>query len=72
MIPKIIPKCFIINIFLVSCDFIHNFLCSVGSGASFGVGLVVKISAQFFIGNNLLSNLLRTFSLVLKSNPKLF
>ena len=51
-------------------------MCLVESGASSGVGYSVgshlEILSKFFIGHNLLLNLLRNFSLALKDNPKLF
>ena len=40
----------------------------VDSVATFGVGILYK----FFIGNNLLLKLLRTFSLGVNNDPKLF
>ena len=50
-------------------------MCLVGSVASSGVGsrvgLRVGILSKFFIVNNLLLKLLRTFSLALNDNPKL-
>ena len=54
------------------CNFNQDFLCFFGSGASSGVGSRVKILFRFFIGNNMLLKLLRTFSLALKSNTKLY
>ena len=52
------------------------FLCLVGSIAGFVVGsdLVscIRISPKFFIWNNMLLKLLRTVSLSLNTNPKLF
>ena len=47
-------------------------LAAPGSVAGPGVGSRLGISSIFFIGNNLLLKLLRTFSLVLNNNPKLF
>ena len=59
-------------------------MCLVGvvSVAGFGIGSVatsgsvagsrVGISSKFFIGNNLLLKLLRTYSLALNNNPKLY
>ena len=43
-----------------------------GSVAGSGVGSRVGVLFKFFSGNNLLLNLLRTFSLALNDNPKLF
>ena len=43
-----------------------------GSVASSGVGSPVGILSKIFIGNNLLLKLLRTFSLAVNYNPKLF
>ena len=45
---------------------------AVGSVATSGVGSRVGILSEFFIGSDLLLKLLRTFSLALKNNPKLF
>ena len=48
----------------------------IGYVASSGVGSPVVsrvgIVSKFFIGNNLLLKLLKTFSLTLNNNPKLF
>ena len=64
------------------CSFNLDFLClvGVGSGSAFGVGsaavsgvgLRVGYLSKFFMGNNLLLKLLRTFSLGLNDNPMLF
>ena len=43
-----------------------------GSAAGSGVGWHVGILSTFFIENNQLLKLLRTFSLALNNNPKLF
>ena len=43
-----------------------------GSVASSGVGSPVGILSKIFLGNNLLLKLLRTFSLAVNYNPKLF
>ena len=43
-----------------------------GSVASSGVGSSVEISSIFFVGNNLMLKLLRTFSLALSNNTKSF
>ena len=43
-----------------------------GSAALSGAGSRAKVSFEFFIGNNLLLKLLRTFFLALNNNPKLF
>ena len=48
------------------------FFYLVGSAAGSGFGLRVGIFSKFFIGNNLLLKLLRTLSLALNNNPKLF
>ena len=51
-------------------------VASVGSVATSGVGSAagsgVGILSKFFLRNNLLLKLLRTFSLILNNNPKLF
>ena len=55
-----------------------NFVATSGSVAVSGfvdgpsVGSCVGILCKFFIGNNLLLKVLRTFSLALNTNPKLF
>ena len=54
------------------CNFNLDFFCLVGSVSSFGVDSRVGILSKFFIGNSLLLKLLRTFSLALNNNPKLF
>ena len=43
-----------------------------GSAALSGAGSRAKVSFEFFIGNNLLLKLLRTFFLALNNNTKLF
>ena len=43
-----------------------------GSVAGSGVGSSVEISSIFFVGNNLMLKLLRTFSLALSNNTKSF
>ena len=43
-----------------------------GSAVGSVVGWLVGILSNFFIGNNLPLKLLRTFSLALNNNPKLF
>ena len=51
------------------------FVCSVATAVSVagcGVGSLVGILSGFFIGNNLLLIVLRTFSIALNNNPKLF
>ena len=48
-----------------------SFITSVSAAGS-GVVSRVKILCNFFIGNNRLLKLLRTFSLALNSNPMLF
>ena len=53
------------------CNFNLDFLCLVGIGANFGASTCVENLSKFFIVNNLLLKL-RTLSLVLKNNPKLF
>ena len=55
------------------CNFNLNFSCLVGVdfAVCFGVGSPVGILSNFFIGNNLLLKLLKTFSLELSNNPKL-
>ena len=56
-----------IILFIISCcNFYLDFLCLVNSGASFGVGSFIEILSKFFIKNNLLLMLLRTFSHALK------
>ena len=72
----------IISLINSCCNFDLYFLClfGVGSVTGFGVGSAagscirshVGILSKFFIGNNLLLKLLRTFSLALNNNPKLF
>ena len=56
------------------CNFHLDFLFLVGvfSAAGSAAGSCVRIVSKFFIGNNLLLKLLRTFSLALNNNPKLF
>ena len=44
---------------------------AAGSATGSGVGSRVGILSKFFIGNNLLLKLLRTFSLALNNNPKI-
>ena len=53
-------------------DILHLAFSFVGSVATSGsvVGSRVGILSEFFIGNNLLLKLLRTFSLALNKNPK--
>ena len=63
--------------FINSCwNFTLDFLCLVGSFASSavgsGVGFHLRVLSNFFLQNSLLLNLLRTFSLELNNNPKLF
>ena len=43
-----------------------------GSATTSGVGLCIGFLSNFFMENNLLSNLLTTFSFALKNNTKLF
>ena len=66
---------------LINSNYILNlhFLYLVGSAASFagcvaisGVGWRAGILSTFLIGNNLLLKILKTFSLALKNNLKLF
>ena len=77
---NIIPKYLVIYIFLPAissfinsyCNFDLDFLCLVDSGASSCVGSDcsrVEVLYKFFIGNNLLLKIFRTFSLALKNNP---
>ena len=58
------------------CIFNLDLLYLIGYVASSGVGSHVVsrvgIVSKFFIGNNLLLKLLKTFSLALNNNPKLF
>ena len=54
------------------CNFNLALLCLVGSVASSGVCSRFGILSKLFIGNNLVLKLLRTFSLALNNNPKLF
>ena len=49
-----------------------GFVATSGSVADSGVGSQVEILSKFFIGNNLLLKLLKTFSFVLNNNPKFF
>ena len=51
---------------------VFAFVVFVGSVATSGVGSRVGILSNFYIGNNLLLKLLRTFSLALKNNSKLY
>ena len=56
-------------------DILHlvfAFAAFVGSVATSGVGSRVVILSKYFIGNNRLLKLLKTFSLALSNNPKLF
>ena len=46
-------------------------IATSGSVAGSGVGSRVAILSKYFIGNNLLLKVLRTFSLSLNNNPKL-
>ena len=48
------------------------FAVFVGSVATSGVGSCVGRLSKFLIGNNLLLKLIKTFSLALNNNPKLF
>ena len=43
-----------------------------GSVSGTAAGSGVEILSKFFIGNNLILKLLRTFSLALNNNPKIF
>ena len=58
------------------CNFNLDLLCLIGSVTSSGVGSRVgsrvQILSKFLIANNLVLNLLRTSSLALNNNPKLF
>ena len=54
------------------CNFTLYFLCLVGSVAASGVGSRVGILTKVFIENNLLLIVLRTFTLALNNNLKLF
>ena len=64
------------------CNFNLDFMClvgvgsiftfGVGSAALFGVGSRVGYLSKFFMGNNLLLKLLRTFSVALNDNSTLF
>ena len=64
--------------FCCFCCFFFGSVTTSGSGvtsgfvATSGVGSRVGILSKFFIGINLLLNLLGTFSLALNNNPKLF
>ena len=51
---------------------VFAFIAFFGSVACSGVDSRVGILSIFFIGNNLILKLLRTFSLALNNNPKLF
>ena len=52
--------------------FVTGSFAIFGSVAGSGTGSRVGILSKFFIGNNLLLKLVRTFSLALNNNPKLF
>ena len=54
------------------CIFNLDLFCLGGSVASFAVVLPVEILSKCFIGNNLPLKILRTFSLALNINHKLF
>ena len=51
--------------------FVGSFATS-GSVPGTAAGSGVEILSKFFIGNNLILKLLRTFSLALNNNPKIF
>ena len=57
----------------VFVSFVAFVVSGVGSGAGWNAdsnfGSCVEVLPKFFIENNLLSKLLRTFSLALKKNP---
>ena len=65
----------IISLLNSCCNFNLDFLCLAASfassGVGSGVGLRAGIASKFFIGNNMLLNLLRTLSLELNNNPRL-
>ena len=52
-------------------DFVAFAVSGTGWNADSNVASQIGILCKTLIGNNLLLNLLRTFSLALKSNPKL-
>ena len=62
----------IISFIISCCNFNLDFLCLVRSVANSGVGSRVGILSKFFIGKYLLLKLLRTFSLAVNNNHKLF
>ena len=68
----ILPLVFAFAAFVTTSGFAAGCLATSGSVAGCYVGSRVGILSKFFIGNNLLLKLLRTFSLALSSNTKLF
>ena len=57
----------IISFINFSCSFNLDFFCLVGSVPTSGVGSRAGLLCKFFIGNNMLLKLLRTFSLAINN-----
>ena len=57
---------------VTTCGSVTGSFATSRSVAGSGVGSRLGILSKFFIGNNLLLKLLRTFSLVLSTDNKLF
>ena len=64
--------CFFFSLLLLVLVLFSVATSGVDSITTFNVGLRVGILSNFFIRNNLLSKLLRTFPLTLNNNTKLF